>query len=57
MIERGGFAWSASAAVEPMEKQNPWKVLQRASKTDNKSNDSKTPITVPVILDQNTSAL
>ena len=29
MIERGGFAWAASAAESPAERENPWLLLDR----------------------------
>ncbi|HEX7450152.1 MAG TPA: ABC transporter permease, partial [Pirellulales bacterium] len=51
MIERGGFAWSATAATTAEEEKNPWRLLDRplADGADGEKH-------VPVILDANTAA-
>jgi len=48
-IDRGGFAWAASAADTPEEKQNPWLLLDR----DVEQSDG-VPV-VPVVLEYNTA--
>ncbi|MBX3412902.1 MAG: ABC transporter permease [Pirellulales bacterium] len=50
LIERGGFAWAASAANTREEQANPWLLLEREPGKDARGN----PI-VPVVLDQNTA--
>ena len=50
MIERGGFAWAASAAKSRDELENPWRLLEKPLPADA---DGVRPI--PVILEQNTA--
>jgi ABC-type lipoprotein release transport system permease subunit len=50
MIERGGFAWVASAAQSREELENPWRLLQKPLPADP---DGVTPL--PVVLEQNTA--
>jgi hypothetical protein len=45
-IDHGGFAWAATIAEKPKEKENPWLLLDWPS-------DTTRPI--PVVLDQNTA--
>jgi ABC-type antimicrobial peptide transport system permease subunit len=50
LVERGGFAWAASAAATPQEKQNPWLLLEKVMPPD----ADGTPV-VPVVVDFNTA--
>jgi putative ABC transport system permease protein len=50
MIKRGGFAWAASAAQSPAERENPWLLLDRELPP---GADGVRP--VPVVLDMNTA--
>jgi len=50
LIERGGFAWAASAAKSRAERENPWRLLDERLPPDA---DGVTP--VPVVLEQNTA--
>ena len=57
-IERGGFAWDATAAATPEERADPWLLLNRkrnlgTTAKDASINDSEADI--PVLLDQNTA--
>ena len=47
-VERGGFAWSASAANSDRTRENPWLLLEESA-----SGETDNPI--PVVLDANTS--
>jgi ABC-type antimicrobial peptide transport system permease subunit len=48
LIDRGGFAWSATAAETDEERANPWLLLQRTVGAEEER-------IVPVVLDQNTA--
>jgi ABC-type antimicrobial peptide transport system permease subunit len=48
LIDRGGFAWSATAAETDEERANPWLLLQRTVGAEDER-------IVPVVLDQNTA--
>jgi hypothetical protein len=50
MIERGGFAWAASAAGSRAEQENPWRLLEKPLPPDP---DGVTPI--PVVIEQATA--
>ncbi len=50
LIRRGGFAWTATAATTPDEKQNPWLLLEKKLPDD----ADGTP-QMPVVLDYNTA--
>lgn len=50
LVERGGFAFAASAAASPEERANPWRLLDAYSA---EPSTAKAP--VPAILDQNTA--
>lgn len=50
MIERGGFAWSATAAATDEERANPWRLLNRTLEPAADGSPR-----VPVILDANTA--
>lgn len=50
MIERGGFAWAASAATSAEESVNPWLLLEKPLETD-----SGEAARVPVVLDAATA--
>ncbi|HEX5445855.1 MAG TPA: ABC transporter permease, partial [Pirellulales bacterium] len=50
LIERGGFAWSATAAASAEEKKNPWRLLDRPL-----ADDAGGERRIPVILDANTA--
>jgi ABC-type antimicrobial peptide transport system permease subunit len=50
LVDRGGFAWAASAAESPAERGNPWLLLDRELPA---SADGVRP--VPVVLDMNTA--
>lgn len=50
LVERGGFAWAATAAKTPEELKNPWLLLEREPRRA----EDGSPI-VPVVLDQNTA--
>ena len=50
MLQRGGFAWTASAAENDKEKANPWLLLEKPVAPD----EDGTPC-VPVVLDKNTA--
>jgi len=50
LVERGGFAWAASAAETPEEKQNPWLLLERKLPAA----ADGTPV-APAVLDFNTA--
>lgn len=50
LIQRGGFAWSASDAHTPAERDNPWQLLERQLPPDTDG----TP-RVPVVLEKNTA--
>ena len=50
LIDRGGFAWAATAAESPAERENPWLLLNRQLPV---SADGVRPI--PVVLDMNTA--
>jgi putative ABC transport system permease protein len=50
MIERGGFAWAASAATSPEERANPWLLLDKPLPAA----ADGTPV-VPAVLDFNTA--
>jgi ABC-type lipoprotein release transport system permease subunit len=50
LVERGGFAWAASAAQSPEEKQNPWLLLDRKLPAA----ADGTPV-APAVLDFNTA--
>jgi putative ABC transport system permease protein len=57
-IERGGFAWTATAAKSPLEQKNPWLLLDGPPKGNSdagKASANPTDETVPVVLDQNTA--
>jgi hypothetical protein len=47
MIERGGFAWAATAAESPRERANPWYLLERPQ--------GATEETIPVVIDHDTA--
>ncbi len=49
-IDRGGFAWAASAASTPEEKRNPWLLLEK----EISSAGAGIP-TIPVVLEKNTA--
>jgi putative ABC transport system permease protein len=51
LIERGGFAWSATSADTDDERANPWLLLRRHIEPEDRS---RAP-SVPVVLDQNTA--
>ena len=48
MLERGGFAWDASAAATPEERANPWLLLGRRL-------DREGERRIPVVLEKNTA--
>lgn len=48
MLERGGFAWDASAAATPEERANPWLLLERRLERDGQRR-------IPVVLEKNTA--
>ncbi|HEY1785373.1 MAG TPA: ABC transporter permease, partial [Pirellulales bacterium] len=50
LIDRGGFAWAATAAETPAERENPWLLLDRQLPA---SADGVRP--APVVLDMNTA--
>ena len=50
MIERGGFAWAASAAATPQQQANPWLLLDEPLPPD-----AQGVRPVPVVLDLNTA--
>ncbi|MCR4414177.1 MAG: FtsX-like permease family protein, partial [Thermoguttaceae bacterium] len=50
LVERGGFAWSATAAADAAERDNPWRMLDRPLDRD----PDGTP-RVPVVLDAATA--
>ena len=50
MLQRGGFAWTASAAETEAEKANPWLLLEKPVAPD----EDGTPC-IPLVLDKNTA--
>jgi len=54
LVRRGGFAWGATAAETPDERENPWLLLDRAL-ADDKPIEGDEPHVVPVVLDANTA--
>lgn len=52
-MDRGGFAWTAKLADNPMRENNPWLLLDRVPPVSGQGADQPPPI--PVILDQNTA--
>ena len=50
LVERGGFAWAASAATTDAERQNPWLLLDKPLAPD----ADGTPV-IPAVLDFNTA--
>lgn len=57
LIERGGFAWAASAAMTPEEHANPWLILRRSAKyvSPRELPYPDDPGFVPVVLDMATA--